>query len=54
VEQVHLQRAGDVVGAVPVGRVRAGSDGVLHDPDLVAQDLEVTPAGRMEGCEFRH
>ena len=46
VEQVDLERPGDVVDAVAVRRVRPRPDRVLHDPDAVGQDVEMVPAHR--------
>ena len=44
VEQVHLERPRDVVDAIAVGRIRPGALGVLHDPELARERLEVPPA----------
>ena len=49
VEQVDLQRARDVIDAVAVGRIGLGSDGVLHDPELAGQGVEVR-AGSPDGA----
>ena len=46
VEQVDLERPGDVVDAVAVRRVRPRPDRVLHDPHAVGQDVEMEPAQR--------
>ena len=40
-QQVDLEGARDVVGAVAVGRVGSSPDGVLHDPEVAGQGVEV-------------
>jgi hypothetical protein len=53
-EEVHLQSPGDIIGAVAVGRVGSGPDGVLHDPDVVGQGVEMLSADRMDRGRLRH
>ena len=53
-EQVDLEGPGDVVDAVAVGRVRAGPDRVLHDPDAVGHGIEMLSADGMERRELTH
>ena len=53
-KEVDLEGAGDVVGAVAVGRIGSRPDSVLHDPDAVGQDLEMGPVDGMERQQLRH
>jgi hypothetical protein len=54
VEEIDLQGARDIIGAVAVGRVRSRPLRVLHDPDLVAQDVKVHAAHGMERLGLKH
>jgi hypothetical protein len=54
VQQIDLQSASDVIGAVAVGWIRVGADGVLHDPHVVTESVEMLPDGGIEGREVRH
>ena len=53
-QQIDLQGAGDVIGAVAVGWIGLGSHGVLHDPHVVGESLEMLPAHGMERRQIRH
>jgi hypothetical protein len=53
-EQVDLQGSGNVVGAIAKGGVGTGADRVLHDPDVVAEDVQMPSADRMERPHVRH
>ncbi len=47
-QQVDLERTGDVVDAVAVLRIRPRALRVLEDAELAAENLQVLPADRVE------
>ncbi len=54
VQQIDLQGASDVVCAVAVGWIRVGAYGVLHDPHVVSESVEMLPDHGIEGRQIRH
>ena len=53
-QEVDLQRTGDVVGAVAVCGIRSRTDRVLHDSDVIGQDVQVRPAYGMKRLSLTH
>ena len=53
-QKVDLQRTGDVVGAVAVCGIRSRPDRVLHDSDVIRQDVEMHPADGMKRLSLTH
>ena len=49
-QEVDLERPGDVVHAVAVVGIGSTPDRVLHDADLVGEDVQMDATDRMERC----